>query len=61
MHPIIRKGQARPDTSPDWQAKAAAEARGHTAGPGGLYPLTKRERLEWDYTPEKSDRNSDPE
>ena len=35
---------------PDWQAKAAAEAQGHASGLSGLYPLTRREQMEWDYT-----------
>ncbi|HVM50950.1 MAG TPA: hypothetical protein VMU04_23180 [Candidatus Acidoferrum sp.] len=49
---------SRPDSPPDWQAKAAAEARRHTFGPGGPYPLTKTERLEWDYTPEDSSQST---
>jgi hypothetical protein len=49
----------RPDSPPDWQAKEAAESSRHTAGPGGLYPLTKSERLEWDYTPDRPSDQSD--
>lgn len=37
---------------PDWQAKAAAEARDEQRRHPRWYPLTKEERLELEYSPD---------
>ena len=44
--------------SPDWAARAASEARDEQRRHPRPYPLTDRERLETEYTPEPEDTNA---
>lgn len=46
-------------SGPDWAARAASEARDEQRRNPRWYPLTKRERLELDYTPDQAPGNED--